>query len=388
MKPGARRLDSLTGLRFFAALAVVIYHLPLFCGVAFYGQRAAPWGYLGVQFFFVLSGFVLVWTARAGDTPTAFWRRRLARVYPLYLVMFLPGVVLALIGRASEPVSAGAVALSLPMLQAWVPAGVSGLVLHNANAPSWSLSNEAFFYAVFPLAMLSLGKLGAAAPLRSGLPRSAPSRSGPLHSALLRAGAAVVAVMVVVFLVLSAIGHGVPSLYYFPGFQLGFFLSGMLLGQAVRRGLTAPPLGLSVAALAAFAVAVVILGHHGVALMAKPAFVELLALPFIAVLIASAARSDLRGRSSPFADRRLVKLGVWSYALYLVQYPCFLIIRAIWPGGLSRRQSVGSLEALAVLVGLIAVAALAHHWIEAPWNERLRHAPAASITEPDELAPA
>jgi peptidoglycan/LPS O-acetylase OafA/YrhL len=373
MKPGARRLDSLTGLRFFAALAVVIYHLPLFCGVAFYGQRAAPWGYLGVQFFFVLSGFVLVWTARDADTPTAFWRRRFARVYPLYLVMFVPGVVLALLSRAFEPVSAGAVALSLPMLQAWVPAGVSGLVLHNANAPSWSLSNEAFFYAVFPVAMLGLSRLRASASPGTGL---------------LRAGAVIVAVMVVLFAGLDGIGHGVASLYYFPAFQLGFFLVGMLLGQAVRRSVAAPPLWLSVAALIAFVAAVVILGHHAVGLIAKPAFVELVALPFIVALIASAARSDLRGDVNPFADRRLVKLGVWSYALYLIQYPCFLVIRAIWPGGLSRSQGLGSLEALAVLVVLIAVAALAHHWIEAPWNERLRHAPASVITEQDELGPA
>ncbi len=365
MRRGAQRLDSLTGLRFFAALAVVIYHLPLFCGVAFYGQGASPWGYLGVQFFFVLSGFVLIWTARAQDTPTAFWRRRLARVYPLYLVMFVPGVILAILGRSIEPVSAGAVLLSLPMLQAWVPAGVSGLVLHNANAPSWSLSNEAFFYAVFPWVASRI--LGAG------------------RSWLLRASAAVLAVMVLVFVVLDAVSHGTQSLYYYPAFQLGFFLVGMLLGEAVRRGLTGPPLSVSVAALIAFGVVVVILGHHHVGLIGRPVFVELVALPFIVALIASAAGSDLRGARNPFRDPRVVKLGVWSYALYLVQYPSFLVIRAIWPGGLSRDQGTGSLEALAILIVLVGVAALAHRFIEAPWNERLRHAPPSVISEQDDL---
>jgi peptidoglycan/LPS O-acetylase OafA/YrhL len=368
MNRGAQRLDSLTGLRFFAALAVVIYHLPLFCGVAFYGQGAAPWGYLGVQFFFVLSGFVLVWTARAGDTPAAFWRRRFARVYPLYLVMFVPGVFLGIIGRAIEPVSAGAVLLSLPMLQAWVPVGVSGLVLHNANAPSWSLSNEAFFYAVFPWLATRVMAAG-----RSGL---------------LRGLAVALGLMVLAFGVFDAIGHGTQTLYYFPLFQLGFFLAGMALGEAVRRGVSAPPLWLSATLIIAFAAAVVLLGRHGVAIIAKPVFVELVALPFIVTLIASAARSDLRGGASPFRDPRLVRLGVWSYALYLVQYPGFLVIRAIWPAGLSRSQGTGTLEALAVLVVLVGVAALAHRCIEAPWNERLRHAPPSLISEQDEVAPA
>ncbi len=363
MNRGAQRLDSLTGLRFFAALAVVIYHLPLFCGVAFYGQGAAPWGYLGVEFFFVLSGFVLIWTARAEDTPPAFWRRRFARVYPLYLVMFVPGVILAILGRSFEPVSAGAVLTSVVMLQAWVPAGLSGLVLHNANAPSWSLSNEAFFYAVFPWV--------------------APRLLGARRSAMLGVGAGVLALMVLVFVGLDALGHGAQSLYYFPAFQLGFFLIGMLLGEAVRRGLSAPPLSVSATALVAFGVVVVILGHHHVGLISRPAFVELVALPGIVALIASAARSDLRGSPNPFRAPRVVKLGVWSFALYLVQYPCFLVIRAIWPGGLSRSQASGSLEALAILIILIAVAALAHRLIEAPWNDRLRQAPPSLISEQD-----
>ena len=368
MNPGARRLDSLTGLRFFAALAVVIYHLPLFCGVAFYGQSAAAWGFLGVQFFFMLSGFVLVWTVRADDTPGAFWRRRFARVYPLYLVMFVPGVILAWCGRSYESVSAGAVVVSVPMLQAWVPVGTWGAVLHNANAPSWSLSNEAFFYAVFPW-------------LAGRLP-------GLSSSLLLRVGGLLAVVMAAVFAGLDAIGHGTQSLYYFPAFQIGFFMIGMLLGEAVRRGrgVTAPPLWLSVVLVIAFAIVVVILGRHGGGLIGHPVFVELVALPFLVLLIGSAAVSDTRGVWSPFGDPRVVKLGVWSYALYLVQYPCFLVIRAIWPGGLSRHQGTGSLEALIVVIGLVGVAALAHQLIEAPWNDRLRHAPPSVITEQDELA--
>jgi peptidoglycan/LPS O-acetylase OafA/YrhL len=40
----------------------------------------------GVSFFFVLSGFVLTWSARPDDIATGFWRRRIARIYPVHLV--------------------------------------------------------------------------------------------------------------------------------------------------------------------------------------------------------------------------------------------------------------------------------------------------------------
>ncbi|UCN13634.1 acyltransferase family protein [Cellulomonas iranensis] len=70
------RLDALTGLRFLAALVVVVFHLSL---NRFFLDAPAlvdplqgvlrNGGWLGVTFFFVLSGFVLTWSARPGDTP-------------------------------------------------------------------------------------------------------------------------------------------------------------------------------------------------------------------------------------------------------------------------------------------------------------------------------
>ena len=82
------RLPSLTGLRFWAALLVVTYHLsrqyhrlPLVSSLVWYGRD-------GVTFFFVLSGFVLAWSyAGAALVPDrVFYRRRFARVWPLHLL--------------------------------------------------------------------------------------------------------------------------------------------------------------------------------------------------------------------------------------------------------------------------------------------------------------
>ena len=80
------RLPSLTQLRWVAAFLVFLAHarnLGLF-GTGDLGRRYAPWafggGSIGVSLFFVLSGFVIAWSARPHDRPTAFWLRRFARI--------------------------------------------------------------------------------------------------------------------------------------------------------------------------------------------------------------------------------------------------------------------------------------------------------------------
>ncbi|WP_344528181.1 acyltransferase family protein, partial [Streptomyces rectiviolaceus] len=72
-----QKLPSLTGVRFFAAALVFFFHasLPEVLGVfedpGFadgYAQALSKVGFVGVSFFFILSGFVLAWSARPEDT--------------------------------------------------------------------------------------------------------------------------------------------------------------------------------------------------------------------------------------------------------------------------------------------------------------------------------
>jgi len=155
------RLPALTSLRFFAALHVVIFHLytmHVTAGPVWY-QRLSSIGYVGVGLFFVLSGFILVYTY-AGHSWTAlsFWQRRFARIYPAYIFSLFataPSSLFATIVLRNTDIpfytwfkSHLLLSWVLPplLLQSWVPQAALAW-----NSPAWSLSDEAFFYALFPL---------------------------------------------------------------------------------------------------------------------------------------------------------------------------------------------------------------------------------------------
>lgn len=153
-------LAPLTSVRFFAALYVVVFHLaPPELRATELGRRFAEGGFIGVSFFFVLSGFILGWNylpryADGGIPPRAFWRARLARVYPVYVFALLASAPYFVLGVFREQPTHAAAAfelgqvgtLVLTLTQSWIPRYATAW-----NSPSWSLSVEAFFYAVFPL---------------------------------------------------------------------------------------------------------------------------------------------------------------------------------------------------------------------------------------------
>ncbi|MCP4503608.1 MAG: acyltransferase [Deltaproteobacteria bacterium] len=114
--PKRVHLKMLTGIRFLAALHVVIYHLWRYDawhppGIVLDAVAAGP---VAVTLFFVLSGFILTYTYASTDgesasllsSSTAFWRVRFARIYPVYalgLLISLP-IVLVLAKRAQGDV--------------------------------------------------------------------------------------------------------------------------------------------------------------------------------------------------------------------------------------------------------------------------------------------
>lgn len=163
-----REIGALTGLRGFAALWVVALHLSLQLnptgGAAGLSDHLARAGYLGVDLFFVLSGFVIAdnyrqFFGRWGFS--AYWRFlfvRLGRIYPVHFVMLLATLAAVLlaanVGRQLETggvdYSPQAFVANLLLAQGW------GWPQLSWNAVAWTISAEWFAYLLFPLVARTL----------------------------------------------------------------------------------------------------------------------------------------------------------------------------------------------------------------------------------------
>lgn len=145
-------LPSLTGLRWIAALLVFGIHFtgmqlttpvgsPRLSGFDQAVYELGRTGFIGVSFFFVLSGFVLTWSTPRDMPSTRFWRRRFAKIYPIFVVASLAAIVLAAVLTGVGP--SWKVLLSQVFLtQAWTP---DQSYIFGVNPVMWSLSCEAFF---------------------------------------------------------------------------------------------------------------------------------------------------------------------------------------------------------------------------------------------------
>lgn len=157
--PFPRSIDSLTSLRFVLALGVVLFHYHLqwqYDDIAVTGLFER--GRLGVDAFFILSGFVLT---HAYVSPTAaksqgylrFLGARLARIYPAHLavllvfVLMVGGAILVGVPFDRSLFSLAGLVGAVGLVHAWFPSSAA----HEWNGPSWSLSAEWFAYIAFPV---------------------------------------------------------------------------------------------------------------------------------------------------------------------------------------------------------------------------------------------
>jgi peptidoglycan/LPS O-acetylase OafA/YrhL len=341
---GRDQLKPLTSLRFIAALLVFVYHAPL--AQPFAHDHAL--GQAGVGFFFLLSGFILTYTYGGTlNTPAGVVRfsiARFARVYPAYLVsiaLALP--VVALYGslawdKSAPAIRAEALAAQLLAVQAWFPREEIYLGI---NSPAWSISVEAFFYALFPLLIASLWRSFATAGARAVF----------IMAALTWGCAAAV----------FAIPHhaDVWTTYIFPPVRLVDFVVGMLLGIAFLRGYRLPGSATTweLAAVGSVVAAILAIPHVPAGLQ-----YSLLALPCWAALIAIVALR--RGAVSRLLSHRaFVRLGEISYAFYLVHLSVLIVAEHVVP------PAIVSAFALAVS---LAAAWLLHAGVERPLRTVIR----------------
>lgn len=345
-------IRPLTALRFAAAMWVLLYYFGAHLGI---GLRAASGfvekGYLGVDLFFMLSGFILshVYLGQVehgGFNYRAFLWNRLARVYPVHLATLLAVILIWLLALklgvsfAPSAFNVGAIPANLLLIHAW---GTQPTV--SWNFPSWSISAEWFAYLLFPLAAalaLRLGRLGVGLAL-----------------------AAVFALYAAMFAFAAA--RGVPfndmtaqigALRIVPAFLFGAVL--YVLGRGVRLSERAAWTGLA-AAIGWIAV---------VTSLRLPDFVTWPALGAVVFCLAETAKSRNTGG---LAAPAFVYLGEISYGMYMIHMPVdlayFHTIERFAP---HPTGPLALLLWLGVFAVLIAAAVLSFHLIEHPARIWLR----------------
>ncbi|MFC9496780.1 acyltransferase family protein [Streptomyces sp. NPDC056982] len=356
----APRLDSLTGMRFVAALAVFVHHTTGLAPGS--GLAQAPvlfpystMGVNGVGFFFVLSGFLLAWGHRPGTRRGLFYWRRAGRIWPAHLAATIPCVwVFYLWGGV--PTDAFSFVTSLLLVQTWFPGVVP---MFPGNGVAWTLSVEVFFYLLFPWV------IGPALRLRT-------------RTLALLAASGLAAMWAVNW---WAAAHLSPFarewVMRHPVTRLPEFAAGLVCAIALRRG---HRIALRPAVLfASFAAYTAVYCHRTD--WFSPGTVgqlEWTVRPFVAVfsalLIVAYAQRELSGRRGALCSRPMVLLGAWSYAFYLLHQTLNRYVQDTWGRMRPDDSAVFALCGLAVAV--IALSWALFTYVEEParkwWS---RHTP-------------
>ncbi|MGN6424425.1 MAG: acyltransferase family protein [Asticcacaulis sp.] len=344
-----QNLKPLTALRFLAAMWVVCFHFwPNLSAVmpAFVAK-----GYLGVELFFVLSGFILSHVYLENFKSGRFSYRnflwaRLARIYPLHIAI-IAGLALLIGGLAVAGVHAGdkliiwsSLPAHLTLTQAWGLAPLGGW-----NHPSWSISAEWFAYLTFP-----------AFALAASLLWNRPRLAAMLAAVLLVA-------MYIVFPMLTGLSLTSATILWGALRIVPCFALGCAMWLMWRHGFVAS----RPAALALSAVSVAVL--MGAIMTACPDYVIVLACAGLILGLGAAAHHG----SSLLSHSALVYLGEVSFAVYMVCIPWQLV----YVEGLQKFAHIDASHMpvflwLGLFVGVIPVAMLAHHGVEKPMRDLMR----------------
>lgn len=140
-----KKLDHIQALRALAVLMVAMLHYP--------GNFSfARGGYAGVDLFFVISGYIMVFSTRGSDGSLAYAKefivKRLFRIWPTYAVMTI--IVFVMLHPISD--------LESSAVQKWVLASLVFFPIWD-GAPvvktGWTLPFEMYFYCIFAISMLA-----------------------------------------------------------------------------------------------------------------------------------------------------------------------------------------------------------------------------------------
>jgi peptidoglycan/LPS O-acetylase OafA/YrhL len=357
-----RVLDS---YRFIAAALICLYH---FNKADVLGLAALSPFFINLQlmvdFFFVLSGFVIARTYLNKIDGLhgygQFMWKRFARLYPLHLLTLMVGIVGGFVigvdklqqGTNPEIFSTTAILANLTLTHSL---GVTNY--GSFNIPSWSISAEMFVYALFPLFALMITRLH------------------PLVNLMLVA-------LYVVALVLARDALGMRpwtiawydggALRAVPTFFIGALIAQLLAGR--WKGF-APPMALAYLAVVITA-----------ALMHLNWAAEMVLAGFALVVLLTGA-AEQHGAKSRFQARMWVHMGDASYSLYMWHMPLkvgiFAVIAKLFGTGLAPMWGA----ALLSFAVSLAVALLCYRFFEMPARRALMSLwPASSSLKPERIA--
>lgn len=283
-----QRVAELDLLRFVAATMVVVYHYtyrPVIDGqvaeTAFDGFQAwSRYGYLGVPLFFLISGFVILWSAD-GRTTAQFVRSRFLRLYPMFWVAVAITFAVLWFAGAMKNASPGMVLANLTILPGYLGAPM-------IDGVYWTLAVEFKFYVI-------VGLLIATGQMRRIEPWLLVWLAALLANEYIQNG----------IVTALTIGH------------YGYLFVGGCLCYLIRsRGVSWPRVGaLAICMLASMYKAIEDrVGFTQPPLLGEPAHVALITAGFYAMLFFVATRGSKGVEDSPF----LYSLGALTYPLYLL----------------------------------------------------------------------
>lgn len=355
MQSPSGSLASLTGLRWWAAFAVFLFHMSAFAPLPIEGLLG--FGNYGVMFFFVLSGFVLSWSWKPTVSVRAFYTRRIGRIWPAAMVALILAIPV-FYSFSPDPTQwwvkdfdPAILLLSVPLIQGWWLAPV---ILFSGNPAAWTLTCEFFFYALHPI-------------LQRGLIRS---------TSAIVAGfiVTVVVVMVVVTSGCFVGGPGTCTTLPLPLSTLPEFFLGMGIGVLAKRGLLLKVNPWIFIGALAIVIAAISFGpslsfpSHLLAL--ANAFATPIILSLIVLIIAAVGSRDIRSLRTGFKTPWLVKLGEVSFAFYLVHATVMYVFISVFG-----QQQIGWHNVvwyLPVLIVGVGLAFTLHTWVEKPFEKKFR----------------
>lgn len=339
MKPN---LPILTGIRFFAAFYVFIFHIDSRIPLDFLGKpiiAVISQGAIGVNVFFILSGFILFYNYHTRKINfVEFILKRLAKIYPVYLAGFFLCFVLVSLSKIRVDSFFEVMMMNLLMVQSYLPK----FSMKWYGSGSWSISTEFFFYLCFPVLLYIFSKL---------------SKKLIVTLAIL---SFIVSLLPGIFYNLKLIGFTYS--YSFPPARVWEFIIGMLTGSMVLK------YRLTINNIAIYGIVIFsVLYFYFIGRRLEGYMIQnIIVVPLMVALLISAT-THKKQYLSFLGNKFFEYLGKVSYSFYIVQIPMMIYLDN---NDYYAKYNPAVLFLLLFLINLL-VSAIFYHIIELPSHRYL-----------------